>query len=619
MLVEEIVKQLSDWSKAYYEGHQVVTDQKYDRLEEQLRSLDPGNPYFKKNRESDAVLYGVKRKHLYGFVGSVGKIHDLSESRIINRGDAVTISAKLDGTSMTVYFKNGKLLYALTRGDGIFGFDITDKYLAITRKYQISIPTGFTGGIRGEVVMPNSSWAKYKKIHPEASMQRNTGTGLINRKGADPELSYLDFLVYEIMATSETEEAGSLSEFQQLERLNFGYPIAPWLQLSRVTLGDLNLLRDVASTEWPLDGVVLKKALPPIIEGDLAMPLSEKEAYKFEAESKETFIEDVEWTLQGSGRLVPVAVLNPVELSGAVVKRVTLNNYKYMASLGAVPGSKVEVCRANEVIPHINSLVARGPYYDYPTFCPHCGKRLEIEGVHLVCTNPECPELNRLAILNMLRAYGKDIKGIAESLYSLVEKDTIEQTLNYLLSGLWDNQLSEHQLKLISLLRDEVLNTTTWVKIIEASAIEGVGEKSLSKLENDLDWVRDYVVDKPLSRGPQGIGQALTKELLSKDNRELVYRIFRALTDNQVIIKDPQVQESTGQTRYYCITGGLEGYTRKEFEAYCKSKGWEMASIKKAECLVTNDPNSGSSKNQEAQKLGKQIFTQAEFENKFLK
>ena len=66
MLVEEIVKQLSDWSKAYYEGHQVVTDQEYDRLEEQLRSLDPDNPYFKKNRESDAVLYGVKRKHFMG-------------------------------------------------------------------------------------------------------------------------------------------------------------------------------------------------------------------------------------------------------------------------------------------------------------------------------------------------------------------------------------------------------------------------------------------------------------------------------------------------------------------------------------------------------------------------
>lgn len=230
MKIKEIVEQLTQWSNAYYEGHQEVSDIEYDTLEEKLKELDPNNSYFSKNRESSAVVYGQKRMHLYSFIGSVSKIHKITESKI---STPYTISAKMDGSSMTVYFKDGKVLYALTRADGYEGFDITDKYNKIVEKYNIRIPEGFTGAIRGEVVMGNRAWEEYKSSHANAAMQRNTGTGIINRKECTDDLKYLDFVVYELLATNIIDQDllfnNQYNELDALKALNIGYPIAPYV------------------------------------------------------------------------------------------------------------------------------------------------------------------------------------------------------------------------------------------------------------------------------------------------------------------------------------------------------------------------------------------------------
>lgn len=622
--IQKIVETLIHYSDAYYAGNQIVDDQTYDALEEELRRLDPENSYFSKNRESSAEFYGQKRRHLYGFIGSVPKIHSMDESKIAKKGLPYTVSAKLDGTSMTVYFEDGKLLYALSRADGVEGFDLTDKYLEIIKKYDIHIPEGFTGGIRGEVVMPNASWEKYKADHPDASMQRNTGTGLLNRKDLSKDLGLLDYVVYEVLAT----DIGAFSvpnELALLELLNFGYPIVPYyVETGMPTEEKLKNYRDEWAKTYPLDGVVFNYF------GDMSISLLEngvyqietlKEAYKFDAETKETEVIGVEWTLQRSGKLIPVVIMSPVELSSAIVRRATANNAKNVLDSEIGIGSKILVKRSNEVIPYVEAVVSPTGA-DLPIVCPHCGKTLDWEGVHLVCSNDNCEEKVRLFIYNFLKVCSEDIKGVGDAIYSIIAKSTLRETLSTLSTESYGS-LTKNQRKTIHQIRDNIFNKMTLMKILEATDIEGLGQKTLKRLSNDLDWVESYIYNKGFIYFPKYIGPALAEEMAKPTYRKRIDMILEVLLLSFIEVhksmgtQQPKVLEDNN-TRYYCVTGALEGLTRGQFEAICLSKNWVLASIKKAECLVTNDTTTGTAKNLEAQRLGKKIYTQKEFMEKFI-
>lgn len=620
--IESHVNLLEEYSKAYYEGNTLVSDSEYDALEEELRQLDPNNPWFNKVRESSASFYGIKRKHLYGFVGSIKKIHSLDESKL----KSYTISAKLDGTSMTVYFKDGKVLYALTRGDGIEGFDVTDKYNAIIKKYNIRIPEGFTGGIRGEVVLTNSGWETFKKKHPEAKMQRNTGTGLMNSKEVTEETELLDWVIYEILSMN-SYAMGLRSELSLLRTLNLGYPIVPYIHSSesKIQEQELKKIRDCWAQDYPLDGLVFNQINSwQRIEKSyekLYYPISEKEAYKFEAESKETTVTGIEWTLQKSGRLIPVVQMAPVELSGAVVRRATANNADFILQKGIKPGKRIRVQRSNEVIPHIMGEELSDTFDgDVPENCPHCGSILIKDGVHLRCINPNCKEKQRLLTRHFLSVCGgQKIKGVGDSIYDLVQKETLEETLQYLQSGLFLG-VTSHQQCLINKICDNILNGVDIENLINSVNPDGVGEKAikrLCKLDNQ-EWLKDYVCGQTLYDSPKGLGNAAIESLM--ECREQVETLWNTLAFLMIPVLwniEDEKPKKEG-TRYFCVTGILS-VSRGAFVKMCESKGWELASVKKAEVLVTNDPNSGSGKNKEAQALGKKVISENDFIEQYLK
>jgi len=621
MKIEEVVEQLIRWSNAYYEGHQEVSDVEYDTLEEKLRELDPNNSYFSKNRESSASIYGQKRKHLYSFIGSVPKIHKITESKI---STPYTISAKMDGSSMTVYFKDGKVLYALTRADGYEGFDITDKYNKIVEKYNITIPEGFTGAIRGEVVMGNKAWEEYKVSHADAAMQRNTGTGIINRKECTEDLKYLDFVVYELLATNIVNQDllvnNQYNELDALSYLNIGYPIAPYEVVRGGFYSDEGLenLKRLWSEKWPLDGVVFNQFKGFESIDEVYQSNSLKEAYKFESESAETEVIGVEWTLQKSGRLIPVAIMKPVELSGALVRRATANNAANVLDQGIDVGAIVEICRSNEVIPKILKTLSPAEVR-LPRECPHCGKSLVTEGVHLVCVNDSCPEINRLQIYNFLKVCGENIKGAGDSIYSLIAKNSIEETLDFLRIGDF-KKFTENQRNLIFVIKNNIFNHMTWDKLLASLSIDALGDKTIKKLMKEPLWVADYFQGQCKTPFPRGIGMSIQVELsLSKNIRKAVklYNILQFRLINIKSIEPIKIEDNTN-TRYFCVTGSLDGLTRSQFETLCKAKNWEMSSLKKAECLITNDTTTGTSKNIEAQRLGKKIYSQKEFMKLFI-
>lgn len=187
--------------KYYTDGSSDLSDDEFDRLIEQLRVENPQSLLLKKTGwgysvESDSTS-GMKYKHKYGIAGSLDKCRTWEEVKPVFRDQFVDISLKLDGISVLLYYRDGKLYQALTRGDGEIGIDITDKVLEIgiltdTTRYTEypCIPrdddrTHFTGAVRGEIVMSFSNFDKYKELHPEAKNPRNATAGIINKKSVE--------------------------------------------------------------------------------------------------------------------------------------------------------------------------------------------------------------------------------------------------------------------------------------------------------------------------------------------------------------------------------------------------------------------------------------------------
>lgn len=618
-MIDTLVKMLQSASKAYYEGNQIMSDAEFDALEEKLRKLDPMNPWFETVREARASFYGTKRPHLYKFIGSVEKIHAVSESKL--KGEHMTASAKLDGTSMTVYFRNGKLDYALTRGTGFEGFDITDKYLAITEKYNIKVPAGLTIAIRGEVVMGNASWEKYKAGHPDAAMQRNTGTGLVNRKDVSEDLKYLDFVIYEIVATSDVEFLlKSRSELEALEAYDFGFPIAPFIVTNGLPSDeDLKTLKTEFQKKFPIDGIVFNDFLS--LESNNAgcyNICSSKEAYKFEDDAIATTVEKIEWTLQKSGKLMPVVVVEPVDVEGATVRRATGFNAKFIEINRIGPGSTITITRANLVIPDIREILTESEQFSLPEVCPHCGVKLQWKGVHLSCENELCPKKQRLLVDHFLRVCGGDVKGASDVIYGQLNRGLYNETLFYMKNTNY-SEFTEHQRKLIKRIYDNIFNGISYDTLLKGVALEGIGDKNIKQICRDREAVERYFNgDEP--NWKIKLTPSVLESLAEGQNRAAHLKSELDWAFIPVGWKDDAKSESdedTSNFRIYAVTSTLS-VPRKAFESLLKTHGWIQGTIKKAECLITNDPYSGSSKNKEAQALGKRVISEEQFRKEFL-
>ena len=652
MTIEEIVKQLEEWSDAYYAGHEMVDDPTFDLLEDELRIRDPQNAWFTHNREKAG--YGVKVIHPYEFIGSLTKIHSVRESKIIyDKSNSlglgyprkrIHLSAKLDGTSLVTYFKDGKLDKAVTRGNGIEGVDVTHHYLGITAKYSVTVPQGFTGAIRGEVVFRKTNWNTFKAKHPEAKAPRNSGTGLINQKVVQADENLLDYVIYDVVATTQPFD----NYWELLEMFNI--PVVPYTTIDSPNLTDdvMKQCYDQWSEEFPCDGVVLRELDLGPVEGiypkghnpsSIYTYPKHQEAYKFQAEIKLCEVQDIVWQLGRTGKLTPVLKINPVEMSGAVVENITAHNAENVRRMRLGKGAKVLAYRSGEVIPTLHQTVEPADQVIVPTHCPFCGSKLEstLTGKDLICTFEECEGKAKYRIYNFLTTMCDDIKGLGDAfLFAFVdsiaedfgyERDevlTLDQFLVPLAShkgtefkylGNADNRIAAAVIERLTQPEQPA------EKLLLALGIKLLGTEAAKKLANSPAKTKEFLQlilngNASSSELAAAIAKAVPGQMALATNIYKDAELIRSIVsfyglDNIKFNEQKNVQ-------YYAVTGGLSK-PRKQIEAEFSAKGWEMAStISRATVLITDDPNSGSSKNQQADKLGIAKMTEADFRKNIL-
>lgn len=364
MNTEERQKLIKEASQRYYsDGTSPLTDAEFDALLDEERRENPNSPLLAVGHGFELV--GDKIKHRYGIVGSLEKCHNWDEYPKKLKSIKVCSSLKLDGLSCAMYYKNGEMYLALTRGEGgIAGLDITDKIRKIAPQYFNIEDTSFTGAVRGEILMSLANFEEYAKTHGEAKNARNTAAGLINMKEVSEDLKYLTVVVYTVIGIESAESypfplypfsdyismhAWLVNNFTDVVKMT----MAEYSQESAFMM-NMELLRANWYDTYPADGIVITSNNIIFEQTPTGTSISyDAVAFKFKAESAEVTVTGIEWNLGKSKKLVPTILIEPVVLSGVAVSRVAGYNALYILNNKISIGKKVRITRANEVIPKI--------------------------------------------------------------------------------------------------------------------------------------------------------------------------------------------------------------------------------------------------------------------------
>lgn len=628
MDINQLEEDIKYYSKQYYLGTPKILDEQFDALVSQLRLLNPSSELLKTGWGFE--VQGNKVKHKYSHIGSLAKAKSYDEFNDIFKNNYVYISPKLDGLSAVCYYENGRLVKAITRGNGEYGKDITKK-LKFIEGQEIKDKT-FTGSVRGELIINRDNWNKIKEQSSEELIApRNYVAGIINRDEIDNDIRYVDFVTYKILGNENFNHPYEQREDILLwlsQNFKHSVPIYYFMTLTSSYWEEYHkqIFERFKEMGYELDGLVLTLRNIPYDSINQTFVYSEQ-AFKFESETTATEIESIEWTLSKNQRLVPVAILKPVQLSGAIIQRATCNNAKEVRDWGLGKGAQVVITRSNEVIPRI-LIVIEESQEELPMNCPICNQPLEWKGVDLVCNNPNCPNIDESNLEQWCTIIGETdglqwtiMKQYLDS-YNIHSINDLYEKEQLVYNDLLNRKLSITEEKILLFFNKLYKDQVEVYKVLLALNIPSLGDKTCKLLAQNSDIVYclyRYSIGKADNNFTEEslkemllpiVKEAKTNEILNNMNKfaNMSY-LYSAENVTRIIV--PNINK---ENQYVAVTGSLNTMKRKDFEKYIQTYGYELTStLSKCKYLITNDPNSSSSKNKEADKYNIPKITEQQF------
>jgi DNA ligase (NAD+) len=604
----------------YYQGRPEITDTEYDKIEDKLRLLESDNPALKiigsiaKKSSSNKVKHETKMLSLAKTYRPEELIKWMANEKIIS-------TRKIDGISCSLIYQDNKLILAKTRGDGSLGEDITQK-VHWMKTIPSSISLSGKVEIRGELFIREKEFFQLSEemltIGLESpTSQRNIVAGLISRK-ENIELSrYIEFMAFDLI--EKKIQNSEIDKFRKLIKEQYRIPEYELIS------NEKELLENIQSTgafmsdgDYQIDGVVFTYNDTQLHEelGSTSHHPRYKMAFKFEGTTKNTFIEDIAWSVSRNGILTPVAAVKAVELSGAMITRVTLHNYAMVKHNDLKIGDEIEIIRSGEVIPKFLSVIRPSKNkLLIPITCPSCDEKVMIEEIRIFCRNKNCPDQIKESILNFVKKIGIDnlsskrleemmrvglVKNIVD-LYKLKKKDFL--TLDKVKDKLADKFV-------------ETIDNSKNADITTFLSALGITGGAYNKCDKVVQAGFDTIprLKKITIEGLMEVDSFAEKSATDFINSftEKVYMVDKLLKLG-FEFKEKNISKSRISGKKICITGSLKE-KRSIIELKIRAAGAStVGSVSKnTDYLLTNDGDSRSSKAQKAKQLGISIISEAD-------
>lgn len=644
--MRELVDRLNETAQAYYtQGNSPISDMQWDAMYDELAALEKSTGITLEDspthRVGGAPLKGFEEhRHITRLwsmdkVQSIGALEDWVRrtEKLAGRTDLqYYVEYKFDGLTLNLTYRDGKLVQAATRGNGEVGEAILPQARTV-RTVPLSIPYKGLLEVQGECIMRLSVLAEYNKTAKEPLKNaRNAAAGALRNQ--DPAVTAsrkLDAFFYQI-GTIENPPYDSQPEMLQFLRDN-GFPVSPYLgepKNGEELIACIRHIEEVRDTlDFLIDGVVIKV-------GDFAlreqMGFTDKfprwaVAYKFKAEESVTILKKVTWELGRTGKLTPLAHLEPVDFYGVTVRKATLNNWGDIQRKQVAIGAPVWIRRSNDVIPEIMGRVGEpGPDerpIEKPTHCPACGHELEERGAHLFCMNRVSCRPQAVARLSHFASRNAmDIEGFSEKTAGQVYDQMNVRDPADLYSLTMDQALALEGFKekkagnLLAALEKSM--DCSLDAFLFALGIPNVGRKTARDLAaafGTLEKLEKATEEELVAIPDVGdiVAQSITEFFSFPENMEMIDRLLKAG------VHPREAQQQTGGVLdglTIVVTGTLPTLSRNEAEELIRRHGGKAASsVSKKTAFVVAGEAAGS-KLTKAQQLGIPVLDEAAFMEK---
>ena len=638
--MKELVEKLNEAAKAYYqEDREIISNQEYDSLYDQLEQLEKETGTVLTNSPTVRVGYEAvnelpKEEHPSPML-SLDKTKDREVLRGFMGKHKCLLSWKLDGLTIVLTYENGELVKAVTRGNGIVGEVITNN-ARVFKNVPLRIPYKGQLVLRGEAIITYSEFERINETIGDADAKyknpRNLCSGSVRQLNNEITAKRnVRFYAFALVSAQDVDFSNS-REQQFLWLKKQGFEVVEYKVVTSETLDEAMdyFSTAIVNNDFPSDGLVVTYDDIAYGEslGSTAKFPRNSFAFKWADEMRETKLVDMEWSPSRTGLINPVAIFEPVELEGTTVSRASVHNISIVKELQLGIGDTLKVYKANMIIPQIAENLTRSGNLVIPDKCPVCGHEARIRQENdvetLYCMNPDCVAKKIKSFSLFTSRDAMNIDGLSEAtLEKFIAMGFIHNFGDIFEIGKYKEQIVEMeefgQKSFHNLMASlERAKETTLAKGIYSLGITGIGlanAKVICKyFDDDIEKIRHADADEISSI--EGIGPVLAGNLAAYFDSEENNRKLDHLLGHLHLTHEETSEEQIFAGKTFVITGSVERFSnRSEVKGFIEARGGKVTGsvTKKTDYLINNDKESASSKNKKAKELGITILSEEDF------
>ena len=638
--MKELVSLLNKASRAYYqEAQEIMSNYEYDRLYDELKELEDELGITLSNSPTVNVGYEVvselpKERHESPML-SLDKTKEVEELKNFVGDQKVLMSWKMDGLTVVLTYRDGKLYKAVTRGNGEVGEVITNNAKVFK---NVPVQIAYQGELilRGEAVI---GYKDFEKINQEIEdvdarykNPRNLCSGSVrqlnNQITAKRNVMFYAFTLVQADGVDFQNSRACQMEWLKSQ----GFTTVEYYMVTRDTVEDevAKFSSKISENDFPSDGLVLTyddiaygRSL-----GRTAKFPRDSFAFKWQDEIRETVLREIEWSPSRTGLINPVAIFDPVELEGTTVSRASVHNISIMEELELGIGDRIEVYKANMIIPQIAENLTRSGVKDIPCKCPVCQGETKIRQVGnakaLYCMNPECQAKHVKSFALFVSRDALNIEGLSEAtLEKFISRGYIHTFADIFHLDQYKEKIQKMEgfgEKSYKKLTESIekARTTTLPRVIYSLGIAGIGLANAKVICRELKYDVESLlkVSEEELNEIQGVGEVLAKAFVGYFADAKHVENFRRLLNELTIPEETVTKQQIFEGVNFVITGSVKHFAnRGEVKELIESLGGKVTGsvTSKTNYLINNDVTSTSSKTKKANELGIPIISEETF------